>query len=125
MAWKQTDDSTTIKVNYAGNSLKSMFLSVEDSLTKLRTTYIDILYVHMWDFTTPLEEVMDGLHNLVIARKVLYLVSTPGESTLISLTGRLFLREFLTRLPGSWQRPMSMLNNAARRHSSSIRVDGM
>jgi aryl-alcohol dehydrogenase-like predicted oxidoreductase len=76
MAFKQSDDSVAIKVNYAGNSLKSLYLSVEASLAKLRTNYIDILYVHLWDYTTPLEEVMNGLHSLVMARKVLYLVST-------------------------------------------------
>ena len=76
MLFKRTDDSISIKVNYAGNGLKSMHLSIEASLRKLRTNYIDILYVHLWDFTTPIEEVMNGLHNLVVARKVLYLVGT-------------------------------------------------
>lgn len=46
------------------------------SLKKLRTSYIDILYVHLWDWTTSIEEIMDGLHNLVVAGKVLYLVRT-------------------------------------------------
>ena len=45
-----------------------------NSLAKLRTHYIDILYVHWWDWNTSMEEVMDGLHNLVVAGKVLYLV---------------------------------------------------
>lgn len=45
------------------------------SLKKLRTDYIDILYVHWWDWNTSIPEVMDGLHNLVVAGKVLYLVS--------------------------------------------------
>ena len=34
------------KIHYVGNNLKSMHVSVEASLKKLRTTYIDILYVH-------------------------------------------------------------------------------
>lgn len=51
-----------------------MHNSVEDSLRKLRTDYIDILYVHWWDYTTGVEEVMNGLHNLVTQGKVLYLV---------------------------------------------------
>lgn len=59
---------------YVGNNIKSMHLSVEASLKKLRTDYIDILYVHWWDFTTSIEEVMNGLHNLVVQGKVLYLV---------------------------------------------------
>ncbi|KAG8214331.1 NADP-dependent oxidoreductase domain-containing protein [Butyriboletus roseoflavus] len=61
------------KAMYAGNSVKSMYLSVEASLMKLRTTYIDILYVHWWDWETSIEEMMNGLHTLVQQGKVLYL----------------------------------------------------
>lgn len=46
---------------------------MDASLRKLRTSYIDILYVHWWDWNTSIEEVMDYLHNLVVAGKVLYL----------------------------------------------------
>ena len=51
-----------------------MILSLEDSLKKLRTDYVDLFYVHWWDYKTPIEEVMNGLHMLVQSRKVLYLV---------------------------------------------------
>ena len=54
--------------------MKSLHVSVEASLKKLRTDYIDILYVHWWDYTCGVEEVMNGLHNLVAQGKVLYLV---------------------------------------------------
>lgn len=60
-------------VNYAGNHKKSMHLSVRDSLRKLGTDYIDLLYVHWWDWTTSIEELMDSLHILVEQGKVLYL----------------------------------------------------
>jgi hypothetical protein len=63
-----------IKINYSGNSLKNMNVSVDASLRKLRTHYIDIFYVHWWDYTASIEEMMNGLHNLVVAGKVLYLV---------------------------------------------------
>ena len=53
--------------------MKSLHLSVEESLKNLRTSYIDILYVHWWDHVTSIEEVMNGLHNLVVQGKVLYL----------------------------------------------------
>ncbi|THH04118.1 hypothetical protein EW145_g5755 [Phellinidium pouzarii] len=62
-----------VKVNYAGNNAKCLKVSVEASLKKLRTSYIDILYLHWWDYNTPIKEVMDNLHNLVVAGKVLYL----------------------------------------------------
>jgi len=53
--------------------VKSLHNSVEASLKKLRTSHIDILYVHWWDYDTTIEEVMNGLHALVLAGKVLYL----------------------------------------------------
>jgi aryl-alcohol dehydrogenase-like predicted oxidoreductase len=61
-------------MNYSGNHAKSLHVSVEASLKKLRTSYIDILYVHWWDWTTSVEEIMNALHNLVVQGKVLYLV---------------------------------------------------
>ncbi|KAK0491995.1 NADP-dependent oxidoreductase domain-containing protein [Armillaria luteobubalina] len=71
--YKRGDDAVTQKVNYTGNNAKSMHISVEASLEKLRTSYIDILYLHWWDYETSISEVMDSLHNLVAAQKVLYL----------------------------------------------------
>jgi aryl-alcohol dehydrogenase-like predicted oxidoreductase len=53
--------------------MKSMHLSVAKSLEKLQTSYIDILYLHWWDFTTSVEEVMIGLNVLITSGKVLYL----------------------------------------------------
>ncbi|KAJ3504662.1 hypothetical protein NLJ89_g7822 [Agrocybe chaxingu] len=61
------------QIFYVGNSNKALHISVEESLKKLRTTYIDLLYVHWWDYDTSVEEVMRSLHTLVLQRKVLYL----------------------------------------------------
>ncbi|CAD6569009.1 MAG: hypothetical protein TREMPRED_004995 [Tremellales sp. Tagirdzhanova-0007] len=55
------------------NRYKSMVGSLEASLKKLRTSYVDILYVHWWDWTTPIAEIMQGLNNFVKQGKVLYL----------------------------------------------------
>ncbi|KAI0791143.1 Aldo/keto reductase [Abortiporus biennis] len=71
--FKRDNPAVGQKVHYAGNSSKSMYISLEASLKKLRTTYIDIFYVHWWDYTTTIEEVMNGLHHLVAQGKVLYL----------------------------------------------------
>ncbi|PGH14047.1 hypothetical protein AJ79_03317 [Helicocarpus griseus UAMH5409] len=60
-------------VNYSGNHKKSLHLSLRDSLQKLGTDYIDLLYVHWWDWTTSIEELMDSLHTVVQQGKVLYL----------------------------------------------------
>ena len=72
------------KINYAGNSSKSMKLSVEASLQKLQTDYIDLLYVHWWDFTTSVEEVMQSLNQLVQAGKVLYLGVSDTPAWIVS-----------------------------------------
>ena len=61
-----------IKANFQGNHAKSLRVSVEASLKKLQTDYIDLLYVHWWDFTTSVPELMNSLHNLVANGKVLY-----------------------------------------------------
>jgi len=71
--YKLHDKHYKIQANHVGNNIKHLHMSVEASLKKLRTTYIDILYVHWWDYETSVKEVMDGLHNLVVQGKVLYL----------------------------------------------------
>ncbi|KAF9012105.1 Aldo/keto reductase [Hymenopellis radicata] len=78
------DDSVAQKVNFVGNSSKSMHLSLEASLKKLRTTYVDILYVHWWDYETSIEEVMDNLHALVLSGKVLYLGISDSPAWVVS-----------------------------------------
>jgi aryl-alcohol dehydrogenase-like predicted oxidoreductase len=59
--------------NTCGNHKRSLHVSVRDSLKKLQTDWIDILYLHWWDYTTSIEEIMDSLHILVEQGKVLYL----------------------------------------------------
>ena len=90
--FKRAAEDIEQKVQYAGNSTKALRLSVDASLKKLRTEYIDILYLHMvspessyrcrhiphlaqWNWDTSVQEVMSSLHNLVVSGKVLYLVS--------------------------------------------------
>ncbi|RJO69879.1 aldo/keto reductase [Nocardia panacis] len=58
--------------NSGGNHRKSMFASVEESLRRLDTDYLDLLYLHVWDSTTPVEEILRGLDDLVRQGKVLY-----------------------------------------------------
>jgi len=59
--------------NYSGNHAKSLHVSIRDSLKKLQTDYIDLLWVHWWDYTTSVPELMQSLDALVKAGKVLYL----------------------------------------------------
>jgi aryl-alcohol dehydrogenase-like predicted oxidoreductase len=59
--------------NSGGNHRKSMVGSVEESLRRLQTDYIDLLYLHIWDGTTPVEEILRAMDDLVRGGKVLYL----------------------------------------------------
>lgn len=70
--------------NYAGNHKKSLRMSIRESLRKLQTDYVDILYVHWWDYTTSIKELMDSLHDLVTQGKVLYLGASNFPAWVVS-----------------------------------------
>lgn len=72
LATKFTFGSAKGDPNVSGNGRKSMMHSVERSLRRLRTDYIDLLLVHAWDHITPAEKVMRGLDDLVRQGKVLH-----------------------------------------------------
>jgi aryl-alcohol dehydrogenase-like predicted oxidoreductase len=72
MATKYTNSAPGADPNAAGNQRKNMVQAVEASLKRLRTDYIDLYWVHIWDQITPVEEVMRGLDDLVRVGKVLY-----------------------------------------------------
>ena len=52
-------------VNQSGLSRAAIFHAVEGSLARLKTSYIDLLHIHRFDFTVPPEETMEALHDLV------------------------------------------------------------
>jgi aryl-alcohol dehydrogenase-like predicted oxidoreductase len=66
--------------NASGNHRKNMLRSVEDSLRRLETDYIDLLYLHVWDGRTPVDEILRAFDDLVRTGKVLYvgLSDTPA-----------------------------------------------
>ncbi|MCM6772457.1 aldo/keto reductase [Nocardia sp. CDC159] len=66
--------------NSVGDHRKNLIASVETSLRNLNTDYIDLLYLHVWDFTTPVEEILRGMDDLVRQGKVLYVAicNTPA-----------------------------------------------
>lgn len=72
LATKYTSSLLYGDPNAAGNHRKNMVRSVEASLRRLGTDYVDLLYVHVWDFLTPVEEVMRAFDDLVRAGKILY-----------------------------------------------------
>jgi len=70
--------------NGSGSHRKNLVRSVEGSLKRLKTDYIDLLYVHIWDPLTPIEEVMRALDDLVRAGKILYIGCSNLPSWIIS-----------------------------------------
>jgi aryl-alcohol dehydrogenase-like predicted oxidoreductase len=64
------DDKTN--PNASGNNRKNMMRSVEESLKRLKTDFIDLLYLHIWDDITPIEEVLRGMDDLIRQGKVNY-----------------------------------------------------
>jgi aryl-alcohol dehydrogenase-like predicted oxidoreductase len=58
--------------NGGGNHRKNMVQSLDASLKRLKTDYIDVYWLHVWDFMTPVEEVMRSLDDQVRAGKILY-----------------------------------------------------
>lgn len=59
--------------NTKGLSRKAIINQVNASLERLGTDYIDLLYIHRWDYNTPIEETMAALNDLVRSGKVHYL----------------------------------------------------
>ena len=59
--------------NAAGNQRKNMIRSVEDSLRRLKTDYVDLFYLHWWDYRTPADEILRGFDDLVRMGKVHYI----------------------------------------------------
>jgi aryl-alcohol dehydrogenase-like predicted oxidoreductase len=72
LATKYTNSAAGRDPNAAGNHRKNMMQAVEASLKRLRTDYIDLYWMHIWDRITPVEEVMRAFDDLVRQGKILY-----------------------------------------------------
>jgi len=73
VATKYTLRDQTGDPNFAGSHRKNMMRSVEDSLRRLDTEFIDLFWVHAWDQLTPTDEVLRGLEDLIRSGKVHYI----------------------------------------------------
>src|ERR1700757_1670841 len=59
--------------NGQGLSRKAIFVEIDASLRRLETDYIDLYQIHRWDYTTPIEETLEALHDVVKSGKVRYI----------------------------------------------------
>lgn len=84
LATKYTLNESLGDPNAAGNGRKSMRTAVEASLKRLRTDYIDLYWVHIWDFLTPTDEVMRAFDDLVRQGKVLYVGISDAPAWVVS-----------------------------------------
>lgn len=84
LSTKYTDSLPTNDPNLAGNQRKNMVQSLERSLKRLKTDYIDLFWLHSWDFVTPIEEIMRAFDDLVRSGKVLYIGIADAPAWVIS-----------------------------------------
>lgn len=100
--------------NAAGNHRKNLRLSLETSLRRLRTDYIDIYWVHMWDAGTPADETMRALDDQVRAGKILYTGISDAPAWVISRANTLAAWHGWTAFAGV-QAPYSLLRRDIER----------
>ncbi len=86
--------------NAAGNHRKNMMQSLEASLKRLDTEYIDLYWVHAWDFMTPVDEVMRGLDDMVAQGKINYIGISDTPAWVISRANTLAELRGWTRFVG-------------------------
>jgi aryl-alcohol dehydrogenase-like predicted oxidoreductase len=70
--------------NSSGNQRKNLMRSLEASLKRLNTDYIDLYWVHMWDTVTPVEEMMRALDDVVRSGKVMYVGISDAPAWIVS-----------------------------------------
>jgi aryl-alcohol dehydrogenase-like predicted oxidoreductase len=59
--------------NGGGLSRKAIFTAIDASLQRLETDHVDLYQIHRWDHSTPIEETLEALHDVVKSGKVRYL----------------------------------------------------
>jgi len=89
--------------NGAGLSRKAIFMEMDASLRRLGTDYVDLYQIHRWDDSTPIEETMEALHDLVKAGKTRYI----GASTMYAWQ---FAKAQAVAERNQWTRFVSMQN---------------
>lgn len=89
--------------NGAGLSRKAIFCEIDNSLKRLGTDYVDLYQIHRWDYSTPIEETMEALHDVVKSGKARYI----GASSMYAWQ---FLKALHVAEKNGWTRFVSMQN---------------
>ena len=91
-------------LNDRGLSRKHIMISIDASLRRLKTDYVDLYQIHRWDYNTPIEETMEALHDVVKSGKARYI----GASSMYSWQ---FAKALYTADLHGWTRFVSMQNH--------------
>lgn len=70
--------------NFSGNHRKNMMQALDASLKRLKTNYIDLYWLHAWDYTTPEEEVLRALDDIIRAGKIHYIGISDTPAWIVS-----------------------------------------
>jgi aryl-alcohol dehydrogenase-like predicted oxidoreductase len=100
--------------NAGGTHRKSLVQALEESLRRLRTEYIDLYWVHIWDEFTPVEEVVRALDDAVSTGKVLYVGVSDTPAWIVSQAVTLADLRAWTRFAGL-QVPYSLVERSVER----------
>ncbi|WP_410511234.1 aldo/keto reductase [Paenibacillus sp. BR2-3] len=90
--------------NGEGLSRKAIMTEIDNSLKRLGTDYVDLYQIHRWDYTTPIEETMEALHDVVKAGKARYI----GASSMYAWQ---FLKAQHVAEQSGWTKFVSMQNH--------------
>jgi len=90
--------------NGCGLSRKAVMAEIDHSLKRLGMDYVDLYQIHRWDYTTPIEETMEALHDVVKAGKARYI----GASSMFAWQ---FAQSLYTADLRNWSRFVSMQNH--------------
>lgn len=100
LATKYTSNTRRGDPNAGGNQCKNMVQSLEASLQRLNTDYIDLYWVHAWDPLTPIEETIRALDDLVKAGKILYAGISDAPAWIVSQANTFANLKGLTEFSG-------------------------
>jgi 1-deoxyxylulose-5-phosphate synthase len=90
--------------NGGGLSRKAIFNEIDNSLRRLGTDYVDLYQIHRWDYTTPIEETLEALHDVVKAGKARYI----GASSMYAWQ---FAKALFTSRARGWSEFRTMQNH--------------
>jgi aryl-alcohol dehydrogenase-like predicted oxidoreductase len=114
IATKYTLSTRRDDPNAGGNHRKNMVQALEASLRRLRTDYVDLLWLHMWDGLTPVEEILRTFDDLVRAGKVLYVGFSDTPAWVVSRAHAIASVRGWTP-PSAVQLPLSLADRGAQR----------